>query len=119
MKLSEKQRRFSKACVLLETFALVIGYELTDGDAYRDPRVHGKPGEKGSYSGRYSNHKYRLARDYNLFISGEYQKTSKAYKPLGDFWIALGPHVGLELEWGGSDGRPDGNHFSARHNGRW
>ena len=54
------------------------GYELTDGDAYRDPRVHGKKGEKKSYSHKDSQHKERLARDYNLFIDGIYQTSTEA-----------------------------------------
>ena len=117
MRLSQKQRAFTRACMLLEQFAHAMGYELTDGDAFRDHRVHGKPGEKRSYSSRWSNHKYRLARDYNLFIDGRYQTATEVYRPLGEFWEYIGPPLGLDLVWGGHES--DGNHFSCRHRGRW
>lgn len=118
MTLSQKQRAFAKAITILEHWMTVMGYEWTHGDSYRDPRVHGAYGEKASYSGRYSLHKMRLARDYNLFIDGKYQRTTEAFKPIGEFWVALGPHVGMELTWGGTGGN-DGNHFSCSHGGRW
>jgi hypothetical protein len=83
---------------LLIQYADLIGYELTMGDAYRDPRVpYGHPN---------SFHKRRLAIDLNLFIDGEYQPSSEAHRPLGEFW----EHIGGT--WGGRWDNPDGNHYS-------
>ena len=39
--LGEKQRRFTKCIGMLIGYAYANGYELTFGDAYRDPRLHG------------------------------------------------------------------------------
>ena len=52
-----------------------LGYELTFGDAYRDPRVHGEQGVKKSYSEGRSAHKHRLAVDLNLFKDGTFLST--------------------------------------------
>jgi hypothetical protein len=115
--LSQKQRRFTRMIAELIIWAYDNGYELTTGDFFRDPRVHGAMGEKKSYSEGKSAHKQRLAADLNLFIEGIYQTDSEAYKPLGIKWELLGG------AWGGrfkdSKGRPnpDGNHFSLEFNG--
>ena len=39
--LGQKQRLFAKLVAQLIQHAYAQGYELTLGDAYRDPRVHG------------------------------------------------------------------------------
>lgn len=83
-------------------------FELTFGDAYRDPRVHGEFGEKESYAGKNSVHKIRLAVDFNLFIDGQYITDSEAYRELGDYWKTLDDLA----RWGGDFSKPDGNHFS-------
>lgn len=115
MNMGQKQRLFTRLIGELIDWAYLEGYELTFGDAYRDERVHGKYGEKGSYSASKSLHKLRLACDLNLFINGQYQTSTEAYRPLGEYWESL-----HELcEWGGSGDRADGNHFSLSHDGRW
>ena len=88
-----------------------LGFELTVGDAFRDPRVHGAHGERkaGSYSAAYSNHKERLAIDLNLFKDGQYLTTDQAHAPLHDFWESIG---------GGARIAGDANHYSLEHNGR-
>lgn len=112
MKLSDKQKEFTKCVAKLIDFAFNNGYELTFGDAYRDPRVHGNVGEKKSYSSANSVHKERLAVDFNLFKNGQYMTASNDYKELGEYWESL-----HELaRWGGRFN--DGNHFSFEHNGR-
>lgn len=111
MRLSEAQRDFTLCVAKLIAWAYENGYELTFGDAYRDARVHGPHGVKKSYSEADSNHKLRLAVDFNLFIDGEYQTSTEAHKPLGDKWKELGREVGLPLRWGGDFRRPDGNHY--------
>ena len=120
MTLGQKQRMFAKLAAQLIQYAYAQGYEVTLGDAYRDPRVHGDMGVKKSYSSASSSHKERLAIDLNLFKDGQYLTTSEAHKPLGEYWKSL--HA--DCRWGGdfkdSSGRPapDGNHYSMSHNGR-
>lgn len=85
------------------------GYEITFGDAYRDPRVFGKHGTKQGYGRSHSNHKLRLAIDLNLFKDGVYLTETEDHKPLGQKWEDMGG------EWGGRFN--DGNHYSLEHNG--
>ncbi|AUR90676.1 hedgehog signaling/DD-peptidase zinc-binding domain protein [Vibrio phage 1.199.A._10N.286.55.C10] len=113
MRLSEKQRLFTKCISELINYAYAMGYELTLGDAYRDPRVHGQFGEKKSYSASRSVHKMRLAMDFNLFVDGKYiaDGDHPAYKDLGEFWEGMNEFSA----WGGRF--KDANHFSFEHEG--
>ena len=111
MTLGEKQRLFTFRVSLLIQWAYENGYELSLGDAFRDPRVHGATGEKKSYSSANSCHKMRLAIDLNLFKDGTYLNQTGDHRPLGDYWESLGH----ECSWGGHFG--DGNHYSFAHNG--
>lgn len=95
MKLSEKQREFTKALTKLLTWAHRRGYEFTLGDACA------KTGHSEN-----SFHYKRLAIDLNLFINGEYQKDTDAHLPIGVKWENLGG------TWGGRFGKKDGNHYS-------
>ena len=108
--LGQKQRRFTGMVAQLIAFAYASGYELTFGDAYRDPRVHGKVGEKKSYSSANSVHKSRLAVDLNLFKDGVFLTQTADHTALGEFWESIGG------AWGGRFS--DGNHYSLEHNGR-
>lgn len=110
--LGEKQRRFAAMVGQLIGWAYANGYELTFGDAYRDPRVHGQYGTRasGSYSAAHSLHKQRLAVDLNLFRNGAYLTGSADHAPLGEYWESLGG------TWGGRFN--DGNHYSLEHEGR-
>ena len=110
MTLGQKQRKFTRMIADLIVFAYSRGYELTFGDAFRDPRVHGDVGAKKSYSPASSNHKIRLAVDFNLFRGGQYLTGTEDYAELGEFWESLGG------AWGGRFN--DGNHFSLEHEGR-
>lgn len=110
MKLSEAQREFTHCAGLLIVHIYDLGHEATFGDAYRDPRVFGAPGTRKGYGRSQSNHKRRLALDLNLFINGKYQRSTKAHKPIGEWWEALGEELGLPLCWGGRFN--DGNHYS-------
>ena len=110
--LGQKQRRFTGMVAQLIAFAYASGYELTMGDAYRDPRVHGKVGERLSYSSANSLHKSRLAIDFNLFKDGIFMTQTEDHKALGEFWESIGG------TWGGRFSNPDGNHYSVEHNGR-
>jgi len=106
MTLSERQRLFAKLLPRLIDFAYENGYELSLGDAYRDPRAHGVVGVAKGYGHPKSNHKNRLAIDLNLFKLGKFLQTSAEHEPLGVFWEALHPLC----RWGGRFA--DGNHYS-------
>lgn len=114
--LSEAQREFTRDMADLIEWAYDHDYELTFGDAYRDPRSHGHMGERGSYGRAWSAHKQRLAVDFNLFIDGEYRDDTKSHEPLGEFWESIRP----ENVWGGRFSKrgkgADGNHYSRRYN---
>ena len=99
MTLSEKQQKFTVMVALLILHAEVLGYRLTFGDAYRDPRC--------PYGHPKSLHRKRLAIDLNLFRDGRYLKNTEDYRPLGEYWESLGG------SWGGRFG--DGNHCSLAH----
>lgn len=111
MKLGDKQRAFTRMIADLIQYAYDSGYELTFGDAYRDPRLHGNFGTKKSYSAAKSLHKQRLAVDFNLFVNGEWisDGNSEHWLVLGEYWESLAG------TWGGRFN--DANHFSLEHNG--
>lgn len=104
--LRQKQSRFARMVARLIDQAFALGYEVTLGDAYRDPRVHGALGEKRSYSSSMSLHKQRLAIDLNLFRDGRYLSSTESHRPLGEWWEAQGG------AWGGRFN--DGNHYELR-----
>ncbi len=108
MSLGNNQRKFVLLKAKLIIWAYENGYELTDGDAYRDPRLHGKIGTKRSYGSRNSFHKKRLAQDFNLFKGGKYLTSTEDHKPLGEYWKSLDK----ECTWGGDFKNGDGNHYS-------
>lgn len=103
MNLGDRQRQFTLMVAKLIEYAYDQGYELTFGDAYRDPRAHGQPGVKASYSNARSLHKQRLAVDFNLFRNGQYLARTEDHAPLGMYWETLGGR------WGGRFN--DGNHY--------
>lgn len=89
--------------------AYEMGYEVSLGDAYRDPRTNGPQGVKSGYSAAYSAHKNRLAIDLNLFKDGVYLPRTEDHRKLGMWWEEQG---GV---WGGRFN--DGNHYSLEYNG--
>lgn len=113
--LGQKQRKFTLMVANLIQYAYSRGYELTFGDAYRDPRLHGAVGTKLGYGHAKSCHKVRLAIDLNLFSDIDndgdldYVTDTNAYKELGEYWESMGG------TWGGRFA--DGNHFSLEHDG--
>lgn len=107
--MGQKQRRFTRMLAELINFAYANGYELTVGDAYRDPRLHGEMGVKRGYGHASSNHKQRLAMDFNLFKDGKFLQNTEDHRPLGEYWESIGG------SWGGRFN--DGNHYSIEHNG--
>lgn len=112
MRLGEKQELFS---VLIAQHMLWLhkkGYQIRCGDFFRDERVHGKVGEKESYSAAYSMHKSKCAADLNLFKDGKYLTKTKDHLESGQKWESRHPLCA----WGGR--WQDGNHYSLEHEGR-
>jgi len=111
MTLRQKQSKFTVLVAGLILAAIKRGYELTFGDVYRDPRLHGELGVKLGYGHRNSCHKLRLAVDFNLFKDGKLLEGKEADKA----------HAELHLVWtelGGSPAVPgDSNHYSIEHEG--
>jgi len=107
----KKQTEFAKLVPRLIDQAHKLGFQVTLGDAYRDPRVHGDMGVRKSYSHPKSAHKVRLAIDLNLFKNGQYLEGSEAHRPLGEWWEKQHPMA----RWGGRF--DDGNHYSFEHEG--
>lgn len=110
--LGQKQRRFTRMIADLIIWAYAHGYELSFGDAYRDPKLHGIVGEKKGYGAAKSLHKSRLAVDFNLFQDGQYLSRTEDHRPLGAYWESIGG------TWGGRFSDGDGNHYSLEHEGR-
>lgn len=111
MTLGEKQRLFARLVPRLLDKAHALGFEVTLGDAYRDPRVFGAVGTKAGYGHPKSAHKLRSALDLNLFLNGVFITTTEGHKPLGEWWEQQ-----HELcRWGGRF--DDGNHYSLEHDG--
>jgi hypothetical protein len=106
MSLRKLQSEFARIVPRLIDKAYEMGYEVTLGDAYRDPRVHGRMGVRKSYSHPKSAHKVKLAIDLNLFRDGEYLETTEDHRPLGEWWEQQHPLA----RWGGRF--DDGNHYS-------
>jgi hypothetical protein len=108
-RLRQNQSRFAQYAAQLIQQAEAMGYEVTLGDAYRDPRSHGELGRRKAYGNKNSNHKKRLAIDLNLFKRGRFLQTTDAHRPLGEWWEALGRKEDAPLRWGGHFN--DGNHY--------
>lgn len=112
MTLGEKQRLFATRLLpRLLRKAEQLGYEVTLGDAYRDPRAFGDLGESVGYGNAYSCHKVRLAIDLNLFKNGKYLSKTSDHLELGEWWEKQHP----DACWGGRF--EDGNHYSLTHDG--
>lgn len=109
MTLRERQSKFARMVADLLIKAYDLGYEVTLGDAYRDPRVHGAIGVRMGYGHPKSCHKLRLAIDLNLFKDGIFLQTTNDHKELGEWWESQGG------TWGGRFN--DANHYSMEHEG--
>ena len=95
---SALQSEFLTLIAKLILHANDLGYQMTAGDAYRDPRV--------TYGHPNSTHRKRLAMDLNLFRDGKYLDKTNDHKALGEWWEKQHPLA----RWGGRF--QDGNHYS-------
>lgn len=105
------QWAFSRLVPRLYDKAFELGFDIAEGDAFRDPRVHGALGVKMGYGHRNSAHKNKLAVDINLFKSGKYLGDTEAHRALGEWWEKQHPLA----RWGGRFN--DGNHYSFEYSG--
>lgn len=103
MSLRKKQSRFALNIAMLILEAEKRGFEMTFGDAFRDPRA------TFPYSHPKSCHNSRLAVDLNLFKDGEYISGSEGHKELHDWWV--------EYCGGSNMIDNDPNHYSFEHEG--
>jgi hypothetical protein len=111
MGLLQLQFEFSRLAPRLVDKAHELGFEVTLGDAYRDPRAHGALGVKMGYGHPKSAHKNRLAIDLNLFRDGEFMARTGDHRALGEWWEQQHP----QARWGGRF--DDGNHYSFEYQG--
>ena len=97
------QVKFVRAKAKLIIFAEGNNIEITDGDAYRDPRVFGPVGvnKPTAYGEPSSCHKSRLAQDFNVINEDDHKK-------LHDYWDTLGGSPRIDH---------DMNHYSFAFNG--
>jgi hypothetical protein len=101
MSYGDRRRLFTRLLAKLITKAEELGYELA---VCPDGREH-KPN---------SLHFIGLAVDFDLYINGDYQKSTEAHRPLGEYWESLHPLC----RWGGRFEEGDGNHYSVTYGGR-
>jgi len=77
-----------------------MGYEITEGDYYRDKRV--------KYGHPKSLHRSRLAADLNLWKNGKWLTDGSDHDELHDIWDKMGGAPRIEK---------DLNHYSLAHYG--
>ena len=109
MTLRQKQWKFVLMVSQLICWCAEHGYEVTFGEAYRDPEWADILAGRGKGI-KNSLHCSRLAIDLNLFKDGKYLSSTKDHEPLGLLWESIGG------TWGGRFS--DGNHYSLAHGGR-
>lgn len=109
--LNERQWEFARLVPRLIDKAYELGFQVSLGDAFRNPKVFGAIGERKGYGHPKSAHKQRLAIDLNLFRDGRYLSATEDHTTLGEWWEQQHPLA----RWGGRFG--DGNHYSFEVNG--
>jgi len=110
MTLRQQQSLFVQLKAKLIVYAYQLGYELTDGEAYRPPETAAFYAKQGKGI-KNSLHTKKLAQDFNLFKDGVYLSSSDSHRPLGEYWESLHPLCC----WGGRF--RDGNHYSMTYGG--
>jgi hypothetical protein len=118
MKLSEKQRIFTRNVACLIQHAYDSGYELTFGEAFRTTEQQMIYVQTGKSKTMDSNHLKRLAVDFNFFINGNLTYKWEDIKPLGDYWEALHANNRWGGDWNNNeikDGFIDTPHFEMHY----
>ena len=113
MSRSDLQFEFLQCVSELIRWCDLQGYKITGGELYRTD-YQAKPNAETGTGIIDSQHTKRLAIDLNLFLptdeGWQFQTSTLAHKPLGDFWKSLHEHC----RWGGDFSKPDGNHYEFR-----
>jgi len=114
LKLREQRCLFTRLTAQLITWANEHGYEVSYEETMRS-KAQAQANATSGAGIVNSLHTIGLAVDLNLYIDGDWKKTSEAHAPLGAYWKSLHPLC----RWGG-DFRPriDGNHYSMEWEGR-
>jgi hypothetical protein len=89
------QQKFALMVPRLILQAAALGYAVTLGDAFRDPRC--------TYGHPRSLHRSRLALDLNLYKDGRYITDGEGHRELHEWWEGIG---GAKMIAG------DANHYS-------
>lgn len=98
MKLSEKQRIFTRNIACLIEYAYSVNIELTFGHAWRSLDDQKRLKAEGKSKTLKSKHLDRLAVDFNFFINGNLTYEKDKLIILGNYWESLN-----ELNrWGGN-----------------
>lgn len=114
MTLLEAQQVFSVYVCRLIQQALILGYRVRLGEAWRSPEEAQRNAARGAGIAQ-SLHCDRLAIDLILDRDGQYLTKTEDYEPLGRWWLTQHPLA----SWGGLfKSRPDGGHFSFTWEGR-
>lgn len=111
MTLGDKQSLMGRLTGRLLTRAVLLGYEVRLGEAYRPPETAALYAQQGRGIAA-SLHCQKLAIDILLFRGGAYLARTEDYEPLGTWWEAQDSLC----RWGGRFN--DGQHFSLEHEGR-
>ena len=93
MSLGSEQERFTLMMAHFIIRVYRLGYKVREGDAFRDPRLHGAIGVKKGYGHKNSCHKLKLARDLNLTKDAVYlygDAAEAAHNELHDVWDSMG-----------------------------
>lgn len=112
--MSALQEEFAQAAAKLIQQAVVLGYTVTLGEAWRTPEQAQWNADHGKGIAC-SLHLERLAIDLNVMVGGVYQvnDSTGCYTALGAWWKTLGPMY----FWGGDFKLVDLDHFSLSPDG--
>ena len=112
MSTSDRQWVFLQDVSKLINKAVELGIKLTAGETYRTEEQQQLYVDKGLSKTLDSQHRKRLAIDFNFFTTDGSLSYDKQYvQPLGDYWESLRDGN----EWGGNwDSFLDVPHFQAK-----
>jgi len=111
--MSKAQEEFAQAAAKLIQQAVVMGYTVTLGEAWRTPQQAQWNAQHGTGIA-HSLHTDRVAIDLDFFKDGVWVTDGSKLADIGAWWEAQGTNYC----WGGRFKHlPDGNHFSISPDG--
>jgi len=96
-----KQEQFAVMISRLILWAHENGIAVSMGDAFRDPRLHGKIGEAKGYGHRNSCHKLKLAQDLNAVNAVDHVIMHDKWDLMGGAERILADMNHYSIEWQG------------------